>query len=255
MQVGACRPAASKAQSRPCHSIWALFTVLPTDSGGPLPTPPWEGWARIGQAPHPGQEQKRAPSRGLMFFEWRYPPCPARPGCAGLLVPCLFVMTITTLFSSTDDSGDDDEAANPADKSELHHTLKNLSLKLDDLSTCNDLIAKHGAALQRSLTELDGLKIPSESGEKLKVVNERATLFRITSNAMINVSTHPHRPGTGLPGSSPGVPQWVTRVSLKGQRSISCSSTVFPKASAPQLASEFSNHLLHSAVVGQGHSS
>ncbi|XP_051056397.1 oxysterol-binding protein 2 isoform X3 [Phodopus roborovskii] len=86
-----------------------------------------------------------------------------------------------------DDSEDDDEEpAAPADKSELHHTLKNLSLKLDDLSTCNDLIAKHGAALQRSLNELDSLKIPSESGEKLKVVNERATLFRITSNAMIN---------------------------------------------------------------------
>ncbi|XP_023561582.1 oxysterol-binding protein 2 isoform X5 [Octodon degus] len=86
-----------------------------------------------------------------------------------------------------DDSGDDEESStSPADKSELQHTLKNLSLKLDDLSTCNDLIAKHGAALQRSLNELDSLKIPSESGEKLKVVNERATLFRITSNAMIN---------------------------------------------------------------------
>ncbi|XP_054531803.1 oxysterol-binding protein 2 isoform X5 [Pan troglodytes] len=93
---------------------------------------------------------------------------------------------VRVMNTHSDDSGDDDEAANPADKSELHHTLKNLSLKLDDLSTCNDLIAKHGAALQRSLTELDGLKIPSESGEKLKVVNERATLFRITSNAMIN---------------------------------------------------------------------
>ncbi|XP_012869713.1 PREDICTED: oxysterol-binding protein 2 [Dipodomys ordii] len=87
----------------------------------------------------------------------------------------------------SDDSGDDDEEpASPADKSELHHTLKNLSLKLDDLSTCNDLIAKHGAALQRSLNELDSLKIPPDSSEKLKVVNERATLFRITSNAMIN---------------------------------------------------------------------
>ncbi|XP_031196262.1 oxysterol-binding protein 2 isoform X2 [Mastomys coucha] len=86
-----------------------------------------------------------------------------------------------------DDSGDDDEEpAAPADESELHHTLKALSLKLNDLSTYNDLIAKHGAALQRSLNELDSLKIPSESGERLKVVNERATLFRITSNAMIN---------------------------------------------------------------------
>lgn len=100
-------------------------------------------------------------------------------------------MVQTVLFLSSDDSGDDDEEpAAPADKSELYHTLKTLSLKLDGLSTCNDLIAKHGAALQRSLNELDSLKIPSESGEKLKAVNERATLFRITSNAMINVSVH-----------------------------------------------------------------
>ncbi|XP_028726515.1 oxysterol-binding protein 2 isoform X3 [Peromyscus leucopus] len=94
---------------------------------------------------------------------------------------------IRVMKTQSDDSGDDDEEpAAPGDKSELHHTLKNLSLKLNDLSTCNDLIAKHGAALQRSLNELDSLKIPSESGEKLKAVNERATLFRITSNAMIN---------------------------------------------------------------------
>ncbi|ELK31532.1 Oxysterol-binding protein 2 [Myotis davidii] len=90
--------------------------------------------------------------------------------------------------SHSDDSGDedDDEAASPADKAELQSTIKNLSLKLDDLGTCHDLLAKHGAALQRSLSELDGLRIPSDGSEKLKAVNERATLFRITSNAMIN---------------------------------------------------------------------
>ncbi|XP_058996088.1 oxysterol-binding protein 2 isoform X1 [Mustela lutreola] len=94
---------------------------------------------------------------------------------------------VRMMSSHSDDSGDDDdETASPADKSELHCTIQSLSLKLDDLSTCNDLIAKHGAALQRSLSELDGLKIPYESSEKLKAVNERATLFRITSNAMIN---------------------------------------------------------------------
>ncbi|XP_053442824.1 oxysterol-binding protein 2 isoform X6 [Nycticebus coucang] len=93
---------------------------------------------------------------------------------------------VRLMSTHSDDSGDDEDTASPADKSELHQTLTNLSLKLDDLSTCNDLIAKHGAALQRSLNELDSLKIPPESGEKLKAVNERATLFRITSNAMIN---------------------------------------------------------------------
>lgn len=59
---------------------------------------------------------------------------------------------------------------------------------MEDLSTCNDLIAKHGTALQRSLSELESLRLPAESNEKIKQVNERATLFRITSNAMINVS-------------------------------------------------------------------
>ncbi|XP_075424150.1 oxysterol-binding protein 2 isoform X3 [Ascaphus truei] len=84
-----------------------------------------------------------------------------------------------------DDSGDE-EPSSQSDRSELHSSLKSLTSKLDDLSACNDLIAKHGAALQRSLSELENLKLPAESGEKIKSVNERATLFRITSNAMIN---------------------------------------------------------------------
>lgn len=88
----------------------------------------------------------------------------------------------------SDDSGDE-EPTSQSDRSEIQGTLKILVSKLDDLSTCNDLIAKHGAALQRSLSELEGLKVPLEGGEKIKAVNERATLFRITSNAMINVSS------------------------------------------------------------------
>ncbi|NXE69031.1 OSBP1 protein, partial [Calcarius ornatus] len=87
--------------------------------------------------------------------------------------------------NQSDDSGDE-EPASQSDKSELHGPLKTLSSKLEDLSTCNELIAKHGAALQRSLSELENLRLPADSGEKIKAVNERATLFRITSNAMIN---------------------------------------------------------------------
>ncbi|XP_015221709.1 oxysterol-binding protein 2 isoform X1 [Lepisosteus oculatus] len=92
---------------------------------------------------------------------------------------------IRMMHDQSDDSGDE-EPASPSDRSETHSTLKTLASKLDDLSTCNDLIAKHGAALQRSLSELESLKVPAEGGEKIKAVNERATLFRITSNAMIN---------------------------------------------------------------------
>ncbi|XP_043939993.1 oxysterol-binding protein 1 [Protopterus annectens] len=87
--------------------------------------------------------------------------------------------------AESDDSGDE-EPASQTDKTEIQNTLRTLTSKVEDLSTCNDLIAKHGTALQRSLSELETLKLPTESTEKIKQVNERATLFRITSNAMIN---------------------------------------------------------------------
>ncbi|XP_061335276.1 oxysterol-binding protein 1 [Pezoporus flaviventris] len=88
------------------------------------------------------------------------------------------------MLEESDDSGD--EAVPQTDKTELQSTLRTLASKVEDLSTCNDLIAKHGTALQRSLSELESLRLPADSTEKIKQVNERATLFRITSNAMIN---------------------------------------------------------------------
>lgn len=76
-----------------------------------------------------------------------------------------------------------------SEKNELQSILKTLNAKLEDLSTCNDLIIKHGTALQRSLSELESLETIPDAVNKIKSVNERATLFRITSNAMINVSS------------------------------------------------------------------
>ncbi|NWY70439.1 OSBP1 protein, partial [Erithacus rubecula] len=93
------------------------------------------------------------------------------------------------MLEESDDSGD--ESVSQTDKTELQNTLRILSSKVEDLSTCNDLIAKHGTALQRSLSELEALRLPPDSTDKIKQVNERATLFRITSNAMINVSPQP----------------------------------------------------------------
>uniref|UniRef100_A0A3Q3R2B0 Oxysterol-binding protein n=1 Tax=Monopterus albus TaxID=43700 RepID=A0A3Q3R2B0_MONAL len=86
---------------------------------------------------------------------------------------------------SKNDSGD--EGPTPQEDRALSQgVLKTLNSKLDDLSTCNELIGKHGAALQRSLSELEDLRGSADSTDKVKAVNERATLFRITSNAMIN---------------------------------------------------------------------
>ncbi|KAM4564350.1 oxysterol-binding protein 1-like isoform 1-T2 [Fundulus diaphanus] len=96
--------------------------------------------------------------------------------------------------AESDDSGDDFPSSlsggggqgGGAQNSEVQSTLRTLGSKVEDLSTCNDLISKHGSALQRSLSELDSLRLTGEAGDKIRQVTERATLFRITSNAMIN---------------------------------------------------------------------
>ena len=88
----------------------------------------------------------------------------------------------------------DGDIGHEIDKVELINVVKLLGSKLEDLQTCHDLIVKHGLALQRSLSELDtgtGSSVSSDSldlSSKQKAVNERATLFKITSNAMINAS-------------------------------------------------------------------
>lgn len=71
-------------------------------------------------------------------------------------------------------------------KNEVQNVIKSLAAKLEDLQTCSELISKHGTALQRSLSELESLDTAQDVPTKLKSVNERATLFRITSNAMIH---------------------------------------------------------------------
>ncbi|CAG2110463.1 unnamed protein product [Medioppia subpectinata] len=86
------------------------------------------------------------------------------------------------------DSEDDDVYDMNSDKNELQTVLKCLATKLETLHTCHDVIIKHGSALQRSLIELEQLDNPNDSLNKSKTVNERATLFRITSSAMINAS-------------------------------------------------------------------
>uniref|UniRef100_A0A671WJ18 Oxysterol-binding protein n=1 Tax=Sparus aurata TaxID=8175 RepID=A0A671WJ18_SPAAU len=78
------------------------------------------------------------------------------------------------------------ESGGGSQNTEVQSALRTLGSKVEDLSTCNDLISKHGSALQRSLSELDSLRLTGEAGDKIRQVTERATLFRITSNAMIN---------------------------------------------------------------------
>ncbi|XP_069989904.1 oxysterol-binding protein 1 isoform X4 [Penaeus vannamei] len=89
-------------------------------------------------------------------------------------------------FSSTTTEDEDEEDVSESGRDDVSNTLKVLTAKLEDLRTCHDLIMKHGAALQKSLAELEALDSTQDLTAKIKTVNERATLFRISSNAMIN---------------------------------------------------------------------
>lgn len=82
---------------------------------------------------------------------------------------------------------EDEEETNGGGESsreDISTVLRELNARLEELQTCSDLLQKHGAALQRSLKELENL---DDVQGRSKEINERATLFRIASNAMINV--------------------------------------------------------------------
>ena len=108
-----------------------------------------------------------------------------------------FFYLLQMMESDDEDEGMEQEVSVEISKHELLSAVRSMSTKLEDLRTCNDLIAKHGHALQRSVGDLESAAGVKEAGDKkqpdmadiqskVKILNERATLFKITSNAMIN---------------------------------------------------------------------
>jgi len=93
----------------------------------------------------------------------------------------------------SDDEDDVDCFPVEIDKQELSTAIRTMIARLEELKTCNDLIEKHGQALQRSVCDVEGATseinqslLDQQLSPKLKILNERATLLKITSNAMIN---------------------------------------------------------------------
>jgi hypothetical protein len=66
--------------------------------------------------------------------------------------------------------------------------LETLTRKLEDLRTCTDLLGKQQSNLQRSLADVEQAATPAELAQCMKGANERATVFRVTCNAALNVS-------------------------------------------------------------------
>ncbi|XP_074602922.1 oxysterol binding protein [Brevipalpus obovatus] len=63
--------------------------------------------------------------------------------------------------------------------------LEPLTAKLHELKNFNDLIIKHGSTLQKSSMILESIENPAEAVENCKIVNEHATIFRVTTIPML----------------------------------------------------------------------
>jgi hypothetical protein len=73
------------------------------------------------------------------------------------------------------------QSPNTNEQVELATMNKTFNTKLDDLKMCMDLINRHYQALHRTLTDLEQIDKSEATINTIKSVNERATLFRITS--------------------------------------------------------------------------
>ncbi|OQV25318.1 Oxysterol-binding protein 1 [Hypsibius exemplaris] len=93
-----------------------------------------------------------------------------------------------TRAAKGEESSEDDDDQEDVNRNDLQTVIRNLNLKIDELTACHEQISKQGRALQTLIVELEGLNIPADASSKSKAVVERATLFRLTSSALLNAS-------------------------------------------------------------------
>ncbi|CAH1102073.1 unnamed protein product [Psylliodes chrysocephalus] len=81
---------------------------------------------------------------------------------------------------------EDEEIDDSGDLEDWSGVVRKIESQLNDLQTCADVLAKHWKNLAKSLGEIETNPDPELLQGKNKEVCERATLFRIASNAMVN---------------------------------------------------------------------
>ncbi|CAG9854060.1 unnamed protein product [Phyllotreta striolata] len=84
------------------------------------------------------------------------------------------------------ESEEDEEIDDSGDLEDWSGVVRKIESQLNDLQTCADVLAKHWKNLAKSLGEIETNPDPELLQGKNKEVCERATLFRIASNAMVN---------------------------------------------------------------------
>ncbi|RZC40195.1 Oxysterol BP and/or PH domain containing protein, partial [Asbolus verrucosus] len=105
---------------------------------------------------------------------------------------------IRSMESEDDEEETEEGSGSPEEWSSV---VRKLEAQLNDIQTCSDLIQKHWKSLVKPLTEMETNLDPDGIQTKSKEVGERATLFRISTNAMINAcaeylktaQTHGHK--------------------------------------------------------------
>ncbi|CAG0907613.1 unnamed protein product [Cyprideis torosa] len=91
---------------------------------------------------------------------------------------------------------EEDSDENDGDNQEtldVQGAVKQLSQKLEQLATCQDVVLKHSNGLLRSISDLDAVTVPASApegfSETLRQLKERTTLFRITMTAALEASS------------------------------------------------------------------
>ncbi|VEN53429.1 unnamed protein product, partial [Callosobruchus maculatus] len=84
------------------------------------------------------------------------------------------------------ESEEDEETMESEGGEDWSGLVRKLESQLSELQTCGDVLAKHWKNLAKPLSEMETNADPEALQGKTKEVCERATLFRIATNAMIN---------------------------------------------------------------------
>lgn len=73
-------------------------------------------------------------------------------------------------------------------KNDVESFLTAMARRLEDLSSCQALVARQGDSLTKALTDLESSRDPGDTATRIRAINEKATVFRVAASAMINVS-------------------------------------------------------------------
>ncbi|KAK2720637.1 oxysterol-binding protein 1-like isoform X2 [Artemia franciscana] len=88
----------------------------------------------------------------------------------------------------------DNNAGDSSDNKNIDEMIKSLTSKFNDVQTCTELLTRHYTALTKAIADTEptistASEKPQEVTAKIKALNERSALFRLTSGAVLRAAT------------------------------------------------------------------